>query len=55
MRLFGSEREASTEVPGYRGKAPIGNDHRMIEEEAQESAIEAFLMAHEGHTPEVEV
>jgi hypothetical protein len=27
----------------------------LIEEEAQDSAIEAFLMAHEGHAQEVEV
>src|SRR5215217_5663814 len=55
MRLFGSEREASTEVPGNRGKAPIVNDHHTIEEDDQEAAIEAFLGAHEGHTQEVEV
>ena len=31
------------------------NNHHLIEEEAQDSAIEAFLMAHEGHAQEVEV
>jgi len=31
------------------------DDHHMIEEDDQESAIEAFLVAHEGHTQEVEV
>jgi hypothetical protein len=31
------------------------NNHHLIEEEAQEPAIEAFLMAHEGHAQEVEV
>jgi hypothetical protein len=55
MRLFGSQREASTEVPASRGKAPIMNTHHMIEEGAQEAAIEAFLVAHEGHPQEVEV
>jgi hypothetical protein len=55
MRLFGSQREAFTEVAGSRGKAPIVNDHHLIEEEDQEAAIEAFLVAHEGHTQEVEV
>ena len=55
MKLFGSRREASTEVFGSRGKEPIVNDHRMIEEGDQEAAIEAFLVAHEGHTQEVEV
>jgi hypothetical protein len=55
MRLFGSESEASTEAPGNRGKAPIMNDHHIIEEEDQEAAIEAFLVAHEDHTQEVEI
>jgi hypothetical protein len=55
MRLFGSEREAYTEGPGNRGKAPIVNNHHMIEEDDQEAAIEAFLVAHEGHTQDVEV
>jgi len=30
-------------------------DHHMIEEGDQEAAIGAFLMAHEGHTQDVEV
>ena len=30
-------------------------DHHMIEEGQQEAAIGAFLVAHEGHTQEVEV
>jgi hypothetical protein len=56
MRLFGSEREASsTGVPGNRGKAPIVDNHHMIEEGAQEATIEAFHVAHEGHISEVEV
>ncbi len=55
MRLFGSDREASTEVPGSRGEAPIVNNHQMIEEGDEEAAIEAFLVAHEGHTRDVEV
>ena len=38
-----------------RGKAPIANDHHMIEEGDQEAAIGAFLVAHEGHTQDVEV
>ena len=54
MRLFGSGREAPTEVPGSRGEVPIVN-HRMIEEGAEEAAIGAFLVAHEGHTQDVEV
>jgi hypothetical protein len=54
MRLFGSDREASTEVPGSRGEAYIVN-HHMIEEGAEEAAIGAFLVAHEGHTQDVEV
>ena len=40
---------------GSRGKAPIVSDHHMIEEGAQEAAIGAFLVAHEGHTQDVEV
>jgi hypothetical protein len=55
MRLFASEREAYTEVPRNRGKASIVNNHHLIEGDAQEAAIEAFLVAHEGHTQEVEV
>ena len=55
MRLFGSDREVSTEVPGRRGEASIVNHHQMIEEGAQEAAIGAFLVAHEGHTQDVEV
>ena len=55
MRLSGSVREASTEGPGNRGKAPIVNNHHLIEEDAQEAAIEAFVVPHEGHTQEVEV
>jgi hypothetical protein len=31
------------------------NNHRMIEEGEQEAAIAAFLMAHDGHTQDVEV
>jgi hypothetical protein len=31
------------------------NNHQMIEEGAQEAAIGAFLVAHEGHTQDVEV
>jgi hypothetical protein len=55
MRFFGSESEASTEAPGNRGKASIVNGHHMIEEVDQEAAIEAFLVAHQGHTQEVEI
>jgi hypothetical protein len=55
LRLFGSGREASTEVPGSGGEVPIVNNHRMIEEGAEEAAIGAFLVAHEGHTQDVEV
>jgi hypothetical protein len=33
----------------------IVGDHHMIEEGHQEAAIGAFLVAHEGHTQEVEV
>jgi len=50
-----STTNKSTEVPGGRGKAPIVNEHRMIEEGQQEAAIGAFLLAHEGHTQDVEV
>ena len=31
------------------------NNHHLINEGAQKAAIEAFLVAHEGHTQEVEV
>ena len=31
------------------------NNHHMIEDGAQEAAIEAFLVAYEGHTQDVEV
>ena len=48
-------REAYTEGLGNGGKAPIVNDHHIIEEDDQEAVIEAFLVAHEGHTQEVEV
>jgi hypothetical protein len=40
---------------GSRGKAPIVSDHHMIEEGTQEAAIGAFLLAHEGHTQNVEI
>ena len=40
---------------GSRAKAPIVSDHHMIEEGQQEAAIGAFLLAHEGHTQDVEV
>jgi len=55
MRLFGSQREASTEVPRGTGKTTLVNNHHKIEEGDQEGAIEAFLVAHEGHIQEVEV
>lgn len=55
MRLFGFEREASTEVAGSRRKALIVNNHHIIKEGEQEAAIGAFLVAHEGHTQDVEV
>jgi hypothetical protein len=45
----------STEVPTSSGKVPIGRNHHMIEEGAKEAAIEAFLLAHEGNTQDVEV
>ncbi len=48
-------RLSSTEVPGDGGEGPIVNDHRMIEEGDQQAAIGAFLVAHEGHTQDVEV
>ena len=38
-----------------RGKGPIVNNHHMIEEGDQQAAIGAFLLAHEGHTQDVEV
>jgi len=34
---------------------PIVNNHHLIEEGQQEAAIEAVLVAHEGHAQEVEV
>ena len=38
------------------GKSSIVvGDHRMIEEGEQEAVIVAFLIAHEGHTQDVEV
>ena len=41
---------------GSRAKAPIVSDHHMmIEEGAQEAAIGAFLLAHQGHAQDVEV
>jgi hypothetical protein len=45
----------ATEGPGSRGKAPIVNNHRVIEVGEQEAAIETVLVAHECHTQEVEV
>jgi hypothetical protein len=38
-----------------RGKAPIANNHHLIEEGEEEAAIGAILLAHEGHTQDVEV
>jgi len=41
---------------GNKAEAPVVSDHHMmIEEGQQEAAIGAFLLAHEGHTQEVEV
>jgi hypothetical protein len=31
------------------------NDHHMVEEGDQQAAIEAFLVAHKGHTQDVEL
>jgi hypothetical protein len=45
----------STEVPGSIRKVPVVKDHHMIEEGDQEAAIGAFLLAHQGHTQDVEV
>jgi hypothetical protein len=44
-------------VPGSGGKAPDVDEHHnhMLEEGDQEAAIGAFLLAHEGHTQDVEV
>jgi hypothetical protein len=36
-------------------KGPIVNNQHMIKEGEQEAAIGAFLLAHEGHTQDVEV
>ncbi len=36
-------------------KVLIVSDHRMIEAGTQEAVIGAFLIAHEGHTQDVEV
>jgi hypothetical protein len=38
-----------------RKSAIVVGDHRKVEEGEQEAAIAAFLIAHEGHTQEVEV
>jgi hypothetical protein len=54
MRLFESQREASTEVPPSRVKAPLVSTYHVVEEGAQEATIEAYLVAHEGHISEVE-
>ncbi len=45
----------STEVPGSKRQVPLVKDHHMIEEGDQEAAIGAFLLAHEGHTQDVEI
>src|SRR5215210_282798 len=37
------------------GRVLIMGDHHMIEEGHQEAAIGAFLLAHQGHTQDVEV
>jgi len=42
-------------VPGSGGEASSVNDYRMLEEGEQGAAIGAFLLAHEGHTQEVEI
>jgi tRNA(Ile)-lysidine synthase TilS/MesJ len=47
--VCGGTRRANREISAIVG------DHRLIEEGEQEAAIVAFLIAHEGHTQEVEV
>ena len=47
--MCGGTRRANREI------STIVGDHRLIEEGEQEAAIVAFLIAHEGHTQEVEV
>jgi hypothetical protein len=43
-------------IRAKRGKSAIVvGDHRKVEEGEQEAAIAAFLIAHEGHTQDVEV
>jgi hypothetical protein len=51
----GYSRKSASGSKESRGKAPIMSDHRMIEDGSQEAAIGAFLIAHEGHTQDVEV
>jgi hypothetical protein len=40
---------------GIGAEALVVSDHHMIEEGEQEATIVAFLLAHEGHTQDVEV
>jgi hypothetical protein len=40
---------------GAEAEAPTVSEHHMIEEGQQEAVIVAFLVAHEGHTQDVEV
>jgi hypothetical protein len=48
-------RLPQTEETRKQRQGAIVNDHHMIEEGHQEAAIGAFLLAHEGHTRDVEV
>jgi hypothetical protein len=48
-------RLPQTEETRKQRQGAIVNDHHMIEEGHQEADIGAFLLAHEGHTQDVEV
>ena len=50
------DRLPPTEDAENGAEAPVVSDHHaMIAEGEQEAAIAAFLLAHQGHTREVEV
>jgi hypothetical protein len=55
LRLMASYSPWVTDQDAERGKGPIVNNHHLIEEGDQEAAVGAFLLAHEGHTQDVEV
>ena len=53
--VSGAALRWSNKAEKYERRSIITSDHRMIEDGAEEAAIGAFLIAHKGHTQDVEV